>query len=95
MEPIRAAGKEYWTLLEKRAKNSRVSRHHQLVGLNLALILKDMQHKSLYIKLAMLHDPDRLLELAKGIAENKAVVNRGAYFMRIVERMTQNTKRTS
>ena len=95
MERIRSVGKEYWTLLEQRAQNSRVSRHHQLVGLNLALILQDMRHKSLYIKLAKIYDPDRLLGLAKEIAEKKAVMNRGAYFMRIVERMTQKQKHAS
>ena len=74
----------YKELLKKRAKESRVYSSHQLVGLMLAEILKDEKHKSLYIKLAKEYDADKLIKLAKDIAEKKTVKKKGAYFMRIL-----------
>ena len=43
----------------------------------------DERHKALYIKLAKENDAERLLALAKDIAERKNVQNKGAYFMRV------------
>ncbi|MBI2013722.1 MAG: hypothetical protein HYS87_02770 [Candidatus Colwellbacteria bacterium] len=76
---------DYIDKLKQRAKESKVYTKHQLVGLELAEILDDEEHKSLYMKLAKTHDADRLLKLAKSVAENKKVENKGAYFMRVLE----------
>jgi len=76
---------DYRELLKKRAKESKVYAPHQLTGLLLAEILKDEGHKSLYIKLAKKHGGDKLMKLAKSVAERKNVKNMGAYFMRLLE----------
>lgn len=75
---------DYKELLKKRAKESKVYAPHQLTGLILAEILEDEQHKSLYIKLAKEYDADKLIKLAKSIAEKKDIKNKGAYFMRLL-----------
>lgn len=74
---------KYWEKLKERAANSRVTTPHQLVGLELAQLLNDEKHKSLYIKLAKQYDQQALLAAAKKISENDNVINKGAYFMRI------------
>ena len=75
---------DYRELLKKRGKESKVYTSYQMAGLTLATILHDQGHKALYIKLAQTHDMDKLLRLAKNIAEKKDVKNRGAYFMRVL-----------
>ena len=74
-------GNNYLKELKKRGKESRVYRGYQLDGLEIARILGDETHKSLYIKLAKEHGGQKLREHAKTIAGNKNVKNKGAYFM--------------
>lgn len=74
----------YIEILKKRAKESRVYSPHQLAGLLIAEILNDEKHKSLYMKLAKKHGTDKLLKLAKSVAERKNVQNKGAYFMKML-----------
>jgi len=78
-----AFDRNYLDIIKERAKKSRVYRKHQSVGLALAEILEDREHKALYMRLAKQHPEDDLVPLAKRIAENKAVKNKGAYFMRV------------
>ncbi|MDO8574649.1 MAG: hypothetical protein Q7R86_03415 [bacterium] len=73
----------YLTELKKRAKESKVYRKYQLVGLEVAQILQDDKHKSLYIKLAKDGDGEAMMRLAKDIAERSGVKNKGAYFMKL------------
>lgn len=76
---------DYLKTLKQRAKESRVYKKFQLVGLEIAEILGDEKHKTLYIKLAKEEkNPDSLLDLAKKVAERKNIKNKGAYFMKIV-----------
>lgn len=75
----------YLEELKKRGKTSRVHREYQLVGLMVSQILGDEDHKSLYIKLAREYGSERILQLAKSVAEGKRVKNKGAYFMKILE----------
>ncbi|MBI2010773.1 MAG: hypothetical protein HYS89_00840 [Candidatus Colwellbacteria bacterium] len=75
---------EYLEEIKRRGKESRVYEEHQLVGLLLAEILEDEEHKSLYMKLAKEHETDFLFKLAKSVAERKRVKKKGAYFMRIL-----------
>ncbi|MCL4405068.1 MAG: hypothetical protein M1361_01575 [Patescibacteria group bacterium] len=75
---------DYLETLRKRAKESKVYSYHQLVGLTIAELLQDDKHKALYIKLAKLHNPDKLVRLARDVAERKNVKNKGAYFMRLL-----------
>lgn len=70
--------------LRRRGKESHVYRKYQLLGLEIAKTLGDEKHKALYIKLAKESVPEELLALAKRIAENREVKNRGAYFMKII-----------
>jgi hypothetical protein len=74
---------DYKELLQKRAKQSKVYSSHQMIGLMIAEALEDREHKALYIKLAKNEDSDKLLKLAKSVAEKKDVRNKGAYFMRV------------
>lgn len=73
----------YIDLIKERSKKNRVVTKHQLVGLNVAEILSDRSHKALYMKLAKENNPDLLLAIAKGVAENGNIKNKGAYFMRV------------
>lgn len=84
MKPLKESSKTYFEELERRSKKSRVHKPYQLVGLELAEILKDRKHKSLYIKLAKKHAGDKLLALAKSIAEKNHIKNLGAYFMKVL-----------
>jgi len=74
---------DYIEELKKRKKESRVYSEHQLVGLLIAEILDDDAHKSLYIKLAKDNNQDKLLRLAKSVADRENVENKGAYFMKV------------
>ena len=71
----------YLELIRERGKRSRVYRQYQLVGLELAELLRDPAHKALYMKLAKERDANELRELARSVAEQKKVRNRGALFM--------------
>ncbi len=79
-----AISDNYLEELKKRGKESHVYRSYQLIGLEIADILKDRNHKSLYIKLAKEHEGGELLRIAKEISEKKDIKNLGAYFMRVV-----------
>lgn len=83
MENLKGIVPEYLKNLNKRAAESHVYQSHQWLGLQLASLLDDPEHKSLYMKLAKTHNKRDLLELAKRIAENDNINNKGAYFMRV------------
>lgn len=83
MEGLRG-GKAYFEEIQRRKKESHVYAEHQLVGLEVADILGDRAHKSLYIKLAKQKGKDAMLMAAKSVAQNKNVKNKGAYFMRVI-----------
>ena len=76
---------DYLQELRERGKASRVYREYQLVGLLVAEILSDEKHKSLYIKLAREHGTEKMLRLAKDVADRKRIKNKGAYFMKMLE----------
>lgn len=78
-------GSLYLKELKRRARESHVYRKYQLVGLEISQILKDERHKSLYMKLAKERNGDRLLRLAKDIADRKNIKNKGAYFMTLLK----------
>lgn len=78
--------KPYLEILKDRAKKSRVYRKYQLTGLLISQLLGDEKHKSLYIKLAKERNPERLLELARDVAERKNIDSKGAYFMTVLSR---------
>lgn len=77
--------KGYIETLKERAKTSRVYKKYQLTGLLIAQLLNDESHKSLYIKLAKTRNQQKLMSIAKDIAERKNIRNKGAYFMRILQ----------
>jgi hypothetical protein len=74
----------YLKKLKQRGKESRIYQKHQLLGLEIAQILGDEKHKSLYIKLAREHGGDELRRLAKDVADRKNIKNLGAYFMKVL-----------
>jgi len=78
--------KDYLLILKERAKKSRVYKSYQFVGLTISQLLNDEKHKSLYIKLAKKHHSDDLLRMAKEVAERKKVQNKGAYFMKVLQK---------
>jgi hypothetical protein len=75
----------YLKKLKQRGKESHVYRKYQLLGLEIAQILSDEKHKSLYIKLAKERGGEKLRQLAKDVADRKNVKNKGAYFMKMLE----------
>lgn len=77
--------RDYLGKLKQRARESRVSHKFQLEGLEIAQILGDEKHKSLYIKLAKEMNPEKLRLLAKEVAENKNIKKKGAYFMTLLK----------
>lgn len=74
----------YLKELERRGKESHVYRKYQLLGLEISQILQDEKHKALYIKLAKEMDGDRLMGLAKEVADRQNIKNKGAYFMSLL-----------
>ena len=90
-------GLDYLELLKERKGKSRITVPHQLTGLNIAKILKDEKHKSLYMKLAKEHDNDMLIEIAKDVASRRKVKNKGGYFMKVLQskRAQMNTDRNT
>lgn len=81
-------GKNYIEELKRRSVRSRISKKYQAMGLELAKILNDRKHKSLYIKLMKEGNPAKLMWLAADIADRKNVRNMGAYFMRLLPKGT-------
>lgn len=75
----------YLKELRDQGKTSRIYREYQSIGLIVAQILEDEEHKSLYIKLAREYGGESMLQLAKSVAERKRVKNKGAYFMKMLE----------
>jgi hypothetical protein len=73
--------KDYLESLRTRAKKSRIYRKFQLLGLEMAQVLEDEEHTSLYMKLAKEGDGEELLRIAKDIAGRRRIKNKGAYFM--------------
>ncbi len=73
----------YLEEIKKRKKDSKVYKEFQLTGLEIADILDDREHKSLYIKLAKTNPRQKLMEVAKDVADRKNVKNMGAYFMKV------------
>lgn len=70
----------YLEKMKGRKALSRVHSKHQDIGLAVAEILEDKKHVALYMKIAKT-EGDILLAMAKSVAENKNIKNRGAYFM--------------
>lgn len=79
--------KSYRALLAQRAAKKRINHQFQLIGLEIAVILGDLAHKSLYMKYAKEYGSDRMLALAKDVAERRDVDHKAAYFMRVLENM--------
>ncbi|OGY65983.1 MAG: hypothetical protein A3A16_01180 [Candidatus Harrisonbacteria bacterium RIFCSPLOWO2_01_FULL_44_18] len=78
--------------MRERSKKSRVHQPHQLIGLEIAAILEDPRHKALYIKLAKNYDGHKLIQLAKQVAEKKDIKNKGAYFMKVLQRSNREQR---
>lgn len=81
----KSSNKSYLDLIRERKRTSRVYASYQAIGLALAEILEDNEHKSLYIKLAKERNPQVLIELAKDVASRRGVKNKGAYFMKLLK----------
>ncbi len=76
--------KKYLDQLKEKRRTRRVTQEYQLAGLAVAETLHDEKHKALYIKLAKQYGSDKLVALAKDVAERGNVKKKGAYFMKIV-----------
>lgn len=74
---------EYLKSIKERSENKRIGYKHQLIGLEIADLLDDRPHKALYIKLVKEFGEQKIMGLAKNIAERKNIKNKGAYFMRV------------
>jgi len=78
--------------LRERGKKSKVYSQHQLLGLEIATLLGDERHKSLYIGLVKKYPNVNFLALAKDISTRKGVENKGAYFMRVASKHFDDKK---
>lgn len=85
MKAARVNPNEYLKTLEARGVPQRVTRPYQWAGLEIATLLHDLKHRSLYIKLAKEYDPALLFRIAKQVAERRTVRNKGAYFMTMLK----------
>ncbi len=83
MQPI--AGGDYISKLKDRGAKARVTQQFQHIGLEIAVALKDMAHKAIYIKYAKEFGSQRMLTLAKDVASRRDVKSPGAYFMKMVK----------
>ena len=83
MENLKKDG--YLQELAKRGAKKNISQNFQFIGLEVATILRDLPHKSLYIKLAKDIGPDRILSLAKDVVDRRNIKNPAAYFMTLVK----------
>lgn len=84
MESLGGGGKEYLKKVTERGKKSRISQPHQLAGLDVAQLLDDWGYRGLYMKLAKQFGETKLRMLAKAVAEQKNITNKGAYLMKIL-----------
>ena len=78
--------------IRKRRKESKVYKEFQLTGLEIADMLGDRAHKSLYIRLAKGTNKSLLLSVAKDVSERKGIKNKGAYFMKVWQKMKSDKK---
>ncbi len=85
MKRLPSSSDEYLAELKKRSRESKVYTSYQLTGLEIANILEDWAHKSLYIRLAKERGEAKILKLAKEVAEKKDIRNKGAYFMKVLK----------
>ena len=86
----------YLKKLKQRGKESHVYRNYQLFGLEIAEMLQDERHKSLYIKLAKENGGEKLRRIAKDVADRKGIKNKGAYFMKVLaSELAASKKQTS
>lgn len=58
-------------------------RDYQLTGLEVAEMLEDRAHKALYMRLAKQYGATALLSVARRIADQTNIKNKGAYFMKV------------
>lgn len=81
-----AEEKDYLEIIKERGRQSRVYKKYQFIGLEIARLLNDENHKSLYIKLAKEYGSEKMFVLAKDVSERKKVKNKGAYFMKVIQK---------
>ena len=74
-------GSDFVELVKKRGRMSKVFKKYQWDGLEIAALLKDESHKTLYIKLVKENPNLDLVALARDISSRKNIGNKGAYFM--------------
>lgn len=82
----------YFEEMRKRSKESKVYKEFQLVGLEIADMLGDREHKSLYIRLAKNENKSLLLSVAKDVSGRKGIKNKGAYFMKVWQKEKKQKK---
>jgi len=97
MEDLKNISKDYIKALAKRAKESKIYKPFQSIGLILAEILDDPENKAIYIRLCKIYDNQELIMKARDVAERKNITNKGAYFMKILKdiRKIEHPKLTS
>lgn len=78
---------QYLQELKRRQGKKQITQNFQFIGLEVANLLHDFKHKALYIKLAKEFGADKILALAKDVAERRNIANPGAYFMSIIKEL--------
>lgn len=90
---MQKASHAYEAVLRERVKSSRVYREYQSTGLELAELLHDPRHKTLYFRLAKMYPRQFLMALAKDVISRREVKNCGAYFMRLLQHARNKPRR--
>ncbi len=93
MDPLGKMTSSYIQELRRRTSESHAYKSYQLTGLEIANILEDWEHKSLYMRLAKERGESKMMQLAKEVAEKKNVENKGAYFMMVIKSEKDSKKR--
>lgn len=83
----------YLSTIAQRRKETHIHREFQFIGLEVAQLLGDLSHKALYIKLAKIHGKDKILPLARDVADRRNIRNKGAYFMKVLTDANNTRKR--
>ncbi|MDO8584760.1 MAG: hypothetical protein Q7R85_01410 [bacterium] len=84
MRPIQEASGDYLKTIADRKNGGHIFRSYQFIGLEVAKLLADEPHKALYIKLAKQFGTEKMMTLAKSVAEINNIRNKGAYFMKLL-----------
>ena len=85
MKDLGSSRSEYLESLKKRSKRPYATQPFQILGYEIAVALKDLKNRGLYMRLAKTHNPEQLLAIAKDISQNRNIKNKTHYFLKVAQ----------